>query len=79
MKYVLLQTNAGEQIKIIDNSTYLGKKKVESLCVEGFKPIGYLESEQPAQRLLRGFNKDFQDKLEEKNKQLWDIHEILAR
>ncbi|MFL0196441.1 hypothetical protein ACJDU8_12870 [Clostridium sp. WILCCON 0269] len=77
MKYVLLQTEVGKQIKIIDNSTYTGKKKVEKLCMEGFKCIGYLESEQPPQRLLRGFNKNLNDKLEEKYKKLWDIQEIL--
>lgn len=79
MKYILLQTDIGEQIKIIDNSTYTGKKKVENLCMEGFKPIGYLESEQPPQRLLRGFNKNLTDKLDEKDKRLWDIQEILKR
>lgn len=79
MKYVLLQTEVGEQIKIIDNSTHIGKKKVERLCMEGFKPIGYLESEQPPQRLLRGFNKDLSDKLDEKYKILWDIQQILKR
>lgn len=79
MKYILLQTDIGEQIKIIDNSTYLGKKKVEALCIEGFKCIGCLESEQPAQRLLRGFNKYLRDTLDQKDKKLWDIQEILKR
>lgn len=79
MKYVLLQSGIGEQIKIIDNSTNFGKKKVENLCMEGYKPIGYLESEQPPQRLLRGFNKNMSDKLDEKGRRLWDIQEILKR
>ncbi|MFL0196975.1 hypothetical protein ACJDU8_15615 [Clostridium sp. WILCCON 0269] len=79
MKYILLQADIGDQIKIIDNSTCTGKKKVENLCMEGFKPIGYLESEQPAQRLLRGFNKNLNDKLEEKYKMLWDIQQILKQ
>ena len=79
IKYVLLQTAPGEQIKIIDNSTHLGKRKVEMLCNEGYKPIGYLESEQPPQRLLRGFNKDLNNKLEDKYKILRDIRQILDR
>lgn len=79
MKYVLLQPNIGEQIKIIDNSTHIGKKKVESLCTEGYKAIGYLESEQPPSRLLRGFNADLNNRLDEKYKRLRDIQDILSR
>lgn len=79
MEYILLQSEIGEQIKIINNDTSLGKKQLENLCMEGFKPIGYLKSEQPAQRLLRGFNKNLDDKLHEMDKKLWDIQEILKR
>lgn len=74
-----MQTDIGEQIKIIDNSTNLGKKKVEKLLSEGFKHIGYLESEQPTQRLLRGFNQELSNKLEEKYTRLHDIRQILDR
>lgn len=77
MKYVLLQTDVGEQIRIVDNSDNLGKRKVENLIMEGYKCIGYLESEQPPRSLLRGFNKDLETKLEGKDKKLWDIREIL--
>jgi hypothetical protein len=79
MKYILLQLGIGEQIKIIDNSTNIGKKKVADLCMEGFKPIGYLESEQHPQTLIRGFNKNLNIKLDEKCKRLSDIREILER
>ena len=79
MKYILLQTEIGEQIKIVDNSTKIGKKKAENLCLEGFRVIGYLESEEPPQRLLWGFNKDLNDKIKEKNKKLRDIYEVLER
>lgn len=79
MRYVLLQTEIGEQIKIVDNSTHIGQRKVTNLCMEGFKPIGYIDSEQPPQRLLRGFNKDLNDKLEEEHKKLWDIQEVIKR
>ena len=79
MRYVLLQAEIGEQIKIVDNSTKLGKKKVENLYLDGFKAIGYLESEEPPQILLWGFNKDSNDKIEKKNKKLCDIYEILER
>lgn len=79
MKYVLLQMEIGEQIKIIDNSTNLGRKKVESLIVEGYRCIGYLESEQPPQRLIRGFNANLETKLEQRDKKLWEIGEIVRR
>lgn len=77
MKYILLQTERGQQIKIIDNSTHLGKKKVESLCNEGFKPIGYLESEQPPQTLLWGFTRNLNEKYDLKIQKLSDIQKIL--
>lgn len=73
----MLQTSVGEQIKIIDNSTHLGKKTVESLCLEGYEPIGYIESEQPPLRLLRGFNKNMSDKLEQRDLKLWNIWKVL--
>ena len=77
MKYVLLQTGIGEQIKIIDNSTYLGKKMVQEQCMEGYKPIGYIESELPPSRLMRGFNKNMSDKLEQRDLKLWNIRKVL--
>lgn len=79
MKYVLLQKGIGEQIKIVDNNTNLGRKKVEHLCMEGFECIGHLESEQPPQRLLRGFNRNLNDKLDERGTKLRDIYRILER
>lgn len=53
MKYVLLQMPDGE-IKIIDNSTHIGKKKVESLCFEGATSVGTIESELSCLRLKSG-------------------------
>ena len=78
-RYALLQAGVGEQIKIIDNSTYLGKKAVQDLCMKGYEPVGYIESEQSPIRLMRGFNKNFSDKLEERDTKLFDIRQILDK
>ena len=53
MKYVLLQMPDGE-IKIIDNSSYIGKKRVEALCIEGATPAGTIESDLNRLRLETG-------------------------
>ena len=76
-RYALLQAGAGEQIRIIDNNTYIGKKQVEDLCMEGYEPVGYIESEQSTMKLLRGFNKNMSDKLEQRDLKLCNIRKIL--
>ncbi len=53
LKYVLLQMPDGE-IKIIDNSSYIGKKRVEALCIEGATPAGTIESDLNRLRLETG-------------------------
>lgn len=53
MKYVLLQMPDGE-IKIIDNSSNLGKRRVEELCMEGATPAGTIESDLNRLRLETG-------------------------
>lgn len=69
IKYVLIEDNTG-QIKIIDNNHCLGKKQVESLISEGGKFVGFLESELPANILLRGFNQKTNDILEERRERI---------
>lgn len=78
MKYILMQKENG-QIKIVDNSTYIGKKKVEDLCMDGYQAIGTIESEQRPIKLLGGFNRESYQKLEERGKKLEDIQKILER
>lgn len=53
LKYVLLQMPDGE-IKILDNSSHLSKKKVEVLCMEGAMPAGTIESDLNRLRLESG-------------------------
>lgn len=61
-KYVLLQapkTNAVDymsQIEIIDNSDIIGKKRVEKRIMEGYTPVGCLESDLHVQQLKAGFS-----------------------
>lgn len=43
-RYILLKAPDGE-IVIIDNSTHLGKRKVESRINEGCKHVGFIESD----------------------------------
>lgn len=76
-RYALIQKETGDQIKIIDNSTYLGKKTVVDLCREGYEPVGYIESEQSPMRLMRGFNKNMSNKLEQRDMKLWNIRKVL--
>ena len=45
--------------------------------MKGYKPIGYIESEQPPMRLMRGFNKNMSDKLEQRDLKLWNIQKLL--
>lgn len=78
-RYALLQAGVGEQIKIIDNSTTIGKKTVTDLCIKGYEPAGFIESEQSPMRLMRGFNKNMSDKLEERDTKLYDIRQILDK
>ena len=53
MKYVLLQM-PDREIKIIDNSSNLGKRRVEELCMEGATPAGTIESDLNRLRLETG-------------------------
>lgn len=69
IKYILIKDQTG-QIRIIDNTQYLGKKKVENLILEGSKPVGFLESDLPPSILLRGFNKKTNDILEERRERI---------
>lgn len=69
MKYVLMQSPKTEdeyssQIVIIDNSTKIGKGKVQKLINEGYSHIGYIESDLRTQQLKSGFEHDLQGRLD---------------
>lgn len=55
MKYVLIK-NADGQIKIIDNSTRIGKGKVEREIADGGEYVGSIESELRPMQIEKGFN-----------------------
>lgn len=69
-RYVLLQEpksnedDYAPQITIVDNTTKIGKGKVERLIKEGYCHIGYLESDLRPQQLKSGFNRREEDRLE---------------
>lgn len=61
MKYVLMQAPKKEedyssQIVIVDNSTMIGKKRVENLVERGYMCVGTIESELSEHQLKRGFS-----------------------
>lgn len=69
MKYVLMQAPKTEdeyssQIVIIDNSTQIGKGKVQKLVNEGYSHIGYIESDLRPQQLKSGFENNLQNRLD---------------
>lgn len=75
MRYVLIK-NADGQIKIIDNSTSIGKGKVERAIIGGGEHIGFVESELRARELETGFNvyeSDKNKKLSGKLNEIWNI------
>lgn len=60
-KYVLLQApkidgEYSSPIVIIDNSSQIGKSRVEKLCNEGYTPAGTIESDLKPSALKEGFN-----------------------
>lgn len=69
MKYVLMQAPKTEdeyssQIAIIDNSTRIGKGRVQQLINEGYSHIGYIESDLRPQQLKSGFEYGLQNRLD---------------
>ena len=75
MKYVLIK-NADGQIKIIDNSTRIGKGKVERAITNGGEHIGFIESSLRARELEIGFNVYANKRikgLKDKQSKIWDI------
>ena len=76
MKYVLIEAING-QILIVDNSDSIGKKKVETLIMEGCKYIGTVDSVVNRLHLLAGFTKNITLKLEDEYEKLRKIRNVM--
>ena len=68
-RYVLMQAPRTEdgyssQIIIVDNSTRIGKGRIQKLIDEGYSHAGYIESDQPAQKLRAGFEHDLRNRID---------------
>ena len=76
MKYVLIKKTDG-QIKIIDNNTGLGKRRVEKEIMDGGEHIGSMESELRPMQIERGFNVYASKRTRDLQKQLNKIWNVL--
>ncbi|WP_178695240.1 hypothetical protein [[Eubacterium] hominis] len=81
MKYVLMQApkkpeEYSSQIVIVDNSTHIGKKKIESLIYDGYKFAGTIESDLRVQQLKSGFEFDLTKKIDDANEIIKNINKL---
>lgn len=82
-KYALMQAPAKDEndfaphIVIIDNSSAVGKQRVESLANEGYKPAGWIESPLKLSRLKRGFEANMRRRYEQACEKLSKIRLVL--
>ncbi|MGM9630438.1 hypothetical protein [Butyricicoccus sp.] len=82
-KYALMQAPAKDEndfaprIVIIDNSCPIGKRRVESLVNEGYKPVGWIESPLKLSRLKRGFEANMRHRYENACEKLSKIRLVL--
>lgn len=81
MKYVLMQAPKTEdeyssQIVIVDNSSKIGKGRVQKLINDGYAHIGYIESDLRTQQLKSGFEHDLRNKLDNAREFLNQINAI---
>lgn len=76
MQYVLLKMPSGE-IKIEDNSTHIGKKRVEKFCYEGAVSAGIVESDLRPDQLKRGISHVAIERYEVENKKLWRLRKFV--
>lgn len=77
MKYVLLKMPSGE-IRIVDNNTHIGKKKVEKLCSEGAVSAGAIESDLHPGQLKRGISHEARGAYEVEREKLWNLRKFIA-
>lgn len=83
MKYALLQAPMKEgeyrsQIEIIDNSTFIGKGRVEVLCEDGWTHVGWIESELKPSRLQAGLEYYAQKHIDEAREKISMISDMLT-
>jgi hypothetical protein len=76
MKCALLQLR-NEQIVIVDNSTHIGKGRVEHLCNNDAEPVGIIESDLRPAVLKQGFEKSMREEYEEQRYQVCLAREAL--
>lgn len=81
MKYVLMQApkkpeEYSSQILIIDNSTHIGKKRVESLIYDGYKFAGTIESDLRIQQLKSGFEFNLLKRIDNANEIMKSINKL---
>lgn len=74
--YVLLKMPSGE-IKIEDNSTHIGKKRVEKLCNEGGEFAGSIESNLYPVQLKRGISHNAREAYEAEIAKLWKLRKFI--
>lgn len=82
-KYALMQAPAKDEndfaprIVIIDNSRPIGKRRVERLVREGYKPVGWIESHLKPSQLRHGFEADRYQQYEQACEKLSKISLVL--
>lgn len=76
MQYVLIQMPSGE-IKIEDNSTHIGKKRVEKFCNAGAKSAGTIESHLPTIQLRRGISHEARERYKVENAKLYSLRRFI--
>lgn len=82
-KYALMQAPAKDEndfaprIVIIDNSQPIGKRRVERLVREGYKPVGWIESHLKPSQLRHGFEADRYQQYEQACEKLSKISLVL--
>ncbi len=67
--YVLMQAPRTEegyssQIIIVDNSTRIGRGRLQKFINEGYSHIGYIESDLSPQELKSGFDHDLRNRID---------------
>ncbi|MDD4843517.1 MAG: hypothetical protein PHU31_04175 [Anaerotignum sp.] len=77
MQHVLLKMPNGE-IKIEDNSTHIGKKRVAKLCNEGAVSAGTIESDLRPNQLKCGISHGVIELYEAEYAKLWSLRRLLT-
>ncbi len=76
VQYVLLKMPSGE-IKVEDNSTHIGKKRVYKFCNEGGIFAGTIESDLQPSQLKRGISHNDREAYEVERAKLWSLRKFI--